>query len=66
VDVADRRRGERPTLVRAAALVAVVVNRDPVVDRAALPLAVGAAAAQLGIEGVERLRRELADLQAAQ
>ena len=47
---------------RPAALVALVVIPDPVVHQAALAAAVGAAPPQLGVERVQRLRRQRPDL----
>jgi hypothetical protein len=59
--VPDRRRGERPALVRTAAAIAVVRSLDSVIDgpasRAAAP-----APAELAVERVKNLGVELADL----
>jgi hypothetical protein len=64
MDLPDRRRPERPAPVHPAARIALVRLRRPVVH-VALAAAVVAAAAQLGVEGVERSRVEGADLDAA-
>ncbi|MDT7708089.1 MAG: hypothetical protein QOG20_3696 [Pseudonocardiales bacterium] len=62
VDVADRRGGQRLALVRVAALVAHVFPGRPVVGPPPVG-AVRAAAAQLGVEGVQHLGVHPAGLQ---
>jgi hypothetical protein len=60
VDLPDRRVAERAADVRAAAVVAFVLDGRPVVDPWA-PVAVVPAPAQLGVEGIEQVRVEGAD-----
>jgi hypothetical protein len=66
VNVADRRRGEGLAAVRAATLVALVLPLGAVVDQAPLAGAVFSAAPELGVEGVQDLGVEAADLHLAE
>ena len=65
MNLPNRRRAERPAPVHSASLVALVRVRRPVVD-VALTATVVAAAAQLGVERVERARVEGANLDATE